>query len=100
MTDVASKLAHWPRLSFGVHGRDGEQFIARLIDSMPAQEDVTIEVVICNNESSDGTAPVSEAFARAAARTLARGPDRPPQSGDGSAAQPASTAPRSGCEAP
>ncbi len=47
-----------PRISFAIPVRNGERFIGRAIDSLLAQDFDDLEVVICDNASTDGTGEI------------------------------------------
>jgi len=47
-----------PRISFAIPVRNGERFIGRALDSLLAQDFDDLEVVICDNASTDGTGEI------------------------------------------
>jgi glycosyltransferase involved in cell wall biosynthesis len=53
-----------PVLSIGLAVRNGEEYIARCIDSVLTQDFRDLELVICDNASDDGTVAVIEGYLR------------------------------------
>lgn len=53
-----------PLLSIGLAVRNGEEHIARCIDSVLTQDFRDLELVICDNASDDGTVAVIEGYSR------------------------------------
>jgi glycosyltransferase involved in cell wall biosynthesis len=54
-----------PAVSIGLAVRNGENVVPRCIDSVLAQEFADLELVVCDNASTDGTTGVLEEYARA-----------------------------------
>lgn len=52
-----------PQVSFGLPVRNGEASIAKCLDSILAQDFTDFEVVVCDNQSTDGTRDIVEAYA-------------------------------------
>lgn len=59
----ARRLMSTPRLSFGVPVYNGEDTLARCLESLLAQDFEDFEVVVVDNASTDGSRQVIEAFA-------------------------------------
>jgi glycosyltransferase involved in cell wall biosynthesis len=53
-----------PRVSIGLPVFNGERYLARAIDSVLGQDSRDLELVICDNASSDRTAEICAAYAR------------------------------------
>jgi glycosyltransferase involved in cell wall biosynthesis len=53
-----------PRVSVGVPVYNGERFIGETLDSIIGQSFTGLEIVICDNASTDGTTAICEEYAR------------------------------------
>jgi glycosyltransferase involved in cell wall biosynthesis len=53
-----------PRVSIGLPVCNGERYLAASIDSLLAQTLTDLEIIVCDNASTDGTGDISRAFAR------------------------------------
>ncbi len=53
-----------PRVSIGLPVFNGERYLARAIDSILAQDFRDLELVVCDNASTDRTAEICAAYAR------------------------------------
>jgi glycosyltransferase involved in cell wall biosynthesis len=60
--------ASGPRVSIGLPVYNGEAFLAEAIESLLAQTYRDIEVIICDNASTDQTGPIARAYAARDAR--------------------------------
>ncbi|MCB9897824.1 MAG: glycosyltransferase family 2 protein [Planctomycetes bacterium] len=57
-----------PRVSFGLPVRNGERFLGRALESILASDFASLEVVVCDNASTDGTRDVATRLAEHDAR--------------------------------
>lgn len=55
--------AHVPRVTFGLPVRNGEDCIAKCLDSILAQDFSDFEIVICDNQSTDRTREILDEYA-------------------------------------
>ena len=53
----------WPRVSVGVPVHNGEKYLARALDSLAGSDYPALEVVICDNASTDRTREVALSYA-------------------------------------
>jgi glycosyltransferase involved in cell wall biosynthesis len=63
-----SKECSTPRVSIGLPVYNGERYLARTIESILGQEFDDLELIICDNASTDGTSRICRAFAAQDAR--------------------------------
>ena len=61
-THRPTTVTKYPHVSFGIPVRNGERHIGRALDSLLAQEFDDFEVVICDNDSDDGTAHIVQRY--------------------------------------
>jgi glycosyltransferase involved in cell wall biosynthesis len=54
-----------PKLSIGLPVYNGERYLRQTLDSLLGQEFQDLELIISDNGSSDGTAAICEAYAKA-----------------------------------
>jgi glycosyltransferase involved in cell wall biosynthesis len=52
-----------PLVSFGLPVRNGEQYIRRILDSLRSQDFSNLEIVICDNVSTDNTHDICQEYA-------------------------------------
>lgn len=66
MSPVSSNVndAPPPLVSFALPVRNGERFLPRALESILAQDLADLEIVVCDNQSTDGTVEIGEEFAR------------------------------------
>lgn len=64
MTQDTTNAGPEPALSFGVPVRNGARFLPRLLASLEAQDFDDLEVVVCDNQSTDETKDIVESFAQ------------------------------------
>ena len=56
-------MSESPRVSIGIPVRNGERFLGEAVESLLSQTFTDLEVVICDNASTDRTQEICEAFA-------------------------------------
>jgi glycosyltransferase involved in cell wall biosynthesis len=67
---VATPLSRAPRLTIGLPVYNGEEFLARALDSLLAQTFTDFRLVISDNASTDGTADICRDYAQRDARIV------------------------------
>jgi glycosyltransferase involved in cell wall biosynthesis len=61
--DIGHEQPHRPRVSFAIPVRNGQRFLGRALDSLLAQDLDDIEVVVCDNASTDATPDLVRRYA-------------------------------------